>query len=65
MLAPLLESSEDKLLSLAEVAVLLGVHYETARRWAKDGTLPVMRLGGVRRVAQSDLTRVMRQPRGI
>lgn len=42
-------------LRLAEVAEQLGVHERTVARWAADGTLPVVRIGGVVLVRPEDL----------
>lgn len=38
-------SQPNILLSSKEVAKRLGVCTETVRRWAKDGTLPYVRIG--------------------
>ena len=39
------ESSQDEWLSVADVAVELGMHPSTVRKWANDGLLPGMRIG--------------------
>ena len=39
----------EKLLKAGEVAELLGVSVETVWDWAKDGTLPCVRLGATGR----------------
>lgn len=33
-------------IGLREIAKRLGINYETARRWAADGRLPVFKLNG-------------------
>ena len=33
---------------IAEYAAMVGVHRETARRWALDGTVPSVTVGGIR-----------------
>lgn len=42
-------------LRLAEVAEQLGVNARTVGRWAADGTLPTVRIGGVVLVRTEDL----------
>src|SRR5579862_744006 len=39
-------TSDDRLLSVIEVAGLLGVHVSTVRRWIASGKLPAYRVGG-------------------
>ena len=46
----------------AEIAEELGVDVRTVRRWIKDGTLPSVKIGGARLVAEADLLRVL-QPK--
>jgi excisionase family DNA binding protein len=36
-------------IGLREIAHKIGICYETARRWAKEGRLPVFKLNGVGR----------------
>lgn len=36
-----------KTIGLREIAQRIGICYETARRWAKEGRLPVFKLNGV------------------
>src|ERR1700677_4031464 len=33
-------------ISLRDAAVLLGVHYQTAYRWVRQGALPALKVGG-------------------
>jgi MerR family transcriptional regulator, light-induced transcriptional regulator len=42
-------------LDLQHAAERLGVHYQTAYRWVRDGRLPAERLGGRYRIAVADL----------
>ena len=46
----------------AEIAEELGVDVRTIRRWIADGTLPSVKIGGARLVAEADLLRVL-QPK--
>ena len=46
---------EDKLLSLKEMAEYLGVSVMTARRYAKAGTVPTIKVGRLWRIKQSAL----------
>jgi excisionase family DNA binding protein len=50
----------ERLLSVYEVAELVGAHHATIRRWIEAGRLRAVRLpGGQLRVDQRDLTAVM------
>ena len=42
-----------------EIAEQLGVHVRTVRRWIANGTLPSVKIGGVRVVAEDDLLRLL------
>ncbi len=42
-------------LRAAEIAALLGLDVRTIRRWIADGTLPSVKIGGARLVAEADL----------
>jgi excisionase family DNA binding protein len=44
-----------------EIAGQLDVSIRTVRRWISNGTLPSIRIGGVRLVAEDDLLRLLRQ----
>ena len=46
----------------AEIAEELGVDIRTIRRWIADGTLPSVKIGGARLVAEADLLRLL-QPK--
>ncbi len=46
----------------AEIARELGVSLRTVRRWIADKTLPSVKIGGARLVAEADLVRAL-QPR--
>jgi excisionase family DNA binding protein len=48
-------------LRTADVALLLGIHENTVRRWANDGTLKSYRIGkrGDRRFRRDDIERVI------
>jgi excisionase family DNA binding protein len=48
----------SEVLTLSEAAAYLRVHYETVRRWCRDGLLPTTRLGHTRRVRRQDLDRL-------
>ena len=50
-----------EVLTLSEAAAYLRVHYETVRRWCRDGLLPTTRLGHTRRVRRQDLDRLWSQ----
>lgn len=41
--------SEKATIGLKEIAKRIGVCYETSRRWANEGRLPVFKLNGVGR----------------
>jgi excisionase family DNA binding protein len=45
----------DEVMTLEEVAAYLRVHVDTVRRWAREGSLPAVKLGKAYRVAHSDL----------
>lgn len=46
------------ILTLQEAATYLRVHYETMRRWCRDGVLPSTQIGSIRRVRRDDLDRL-------
>jgi len=49
---------DDRLLTLAEASVRLGVHASTLRRWASNGEIPVvLTVGGHRRFLTGDVQR--------
>jgi excisionase family DNA binding protein len=50
---------ECRYVSPAQIAEHLDVHLRTVRRWIASGTLPSVRIGGVRRVAEADLLQVL------
>lgn len=43
------KESKKATIGLGEIANRIGICYETARRWAKGGRLPVFKLNGVGR----------------
>ena len=49
-------------LRAAEIAAILGVDLRTVRRRIADGTLPSVKIGGARLVAEADLRRLI-QPK--
>ena len=51
----------DEWLRTPEAAAYLGVHIETMRRWARDGTIPAAKLGnrGGFRFKREDLDRFL------
>ena len=56
-------SERPAYLRAPEIAALLGLSVRTVRRWIEDGTLPSLKLGGARLVAEADLlTRLRRRP---
>lgn len=46
-------------LSAREIAQRLGCSVRTVRRWIAEGTLPSVRIGGLRRVSVADLDRFL------
>jgi excisionase family DNA binding protein len=51
----------DKLLTITQAAARLGVHYQTLRKWADKGLVPVVRLpSGYRRFDPAVIDRVRR-----
>ncbi len=42
-----------------QIAEQRGVHVRTVRRWIANGTLPSVKIGGVRLVAEDDLLRLL------
>lgn len=48
---------DDRILTTEQVAELLQVHYETARRYIKRGLVPGRKIGRGWRVVESDLKR--------
>jgi excisionase family DNA binding protein len=50
-------ASDDTHLELAEAARELGVHYQTAYRWVRDGSLRALKQGKSYRVERGDLER--------
>lgn len=45
----------DEVMTLDEVAAYLRIHVDTVRRWAREGTLPAVKLGKAYRVNSGDL----------
>ena len=58
--APVEAPDEDQL-ELQEAADALGVHYQTAYKWVRNGRLPARLVGGRYRVKRDDLDRVNEQ----
>lgn len=54
---------EDRILTLAQVAELLQVNYETARNWIRHGRIPGRKIGRVWRVVESELKRFITEAR--
>jgi excisionase family DNA binding protein len=50
-----MRKAERGYLRAPEIAALLGLDVRTIRRWIADGTLPSVKLGGARLVAEADL----------
>lgn len=50
-------TDEERLLKTREVAEWLGVQPETLRRWAREGRIPVCRIG--QKTLRFDLVKVM------
>lgn len=51
-----------RLLTITQAAALLGVHANTLRRWADDGTVPVTRLpSGYRRWSLEQIEQIKRE----
>jgi len=49
------DAAADGTVDLAEAAAHLGVHYQTAYRWVREGRLPAVRVRGRYRLAVDDL----------
>src|SRR3712207_4009652 len=59
------EARDDAPVDLAEAARALGVHYQTAYRWVREGALPAVKVGKSYRVKRRDLDRLaQRRERG-
>jgi excisionase family DNA binding protein len=54
---------DDRWLTVAQIAELLGVHEQTVRRWLRSGALPGRNLGGKAgyRVRAQDLDQFMQE----
>lgn len=50
-----IQTQEPTMLTVAEVAIRMGVHRETVYGWVKSGSLPSVRVGGTIRIAPSAL----------
>ena len=46
-------------LRAAVIATRLGVSERTVRRWIADGTVPSMKIGGARLIAEADLEQLL------
>ena len=53
----------DRLLSVKEAAARLGASIRTVYRRLKDGSLPSTKIGGLRRILESDLEEFIRSRR--
>lgn len=54
-------ADEDELLTVAEVAVILKVHEQTARKWVREGKIPGIYMGSRQagyRVKRSTIERI-------
>jgi excisionase family DNA binding protein len=60
---PFLNLPEKNSYRIGEVALELGVHFSTIRRWTDEGRLPCIRLGTQRRIPREGLERFVRQHR--
>src|SRR5581483_762527 len=54
-------TSEDRFLTVAEVAALLKLNQQTVRNWIDQGSLPAIRIGRRVRIKRSDFERVLEQ----
>ncbi len=53
---------EDRMLTIAEAARILGVHKNTLRTWADKGIVPHVKLpSGYRRFRQAEMRRLARE----
>ncbi len=52
-----MSGAANSYLRAGQIAAALGVSLRTVRRWIADGTLPSVKIGGVRLVAEDDLLR--------
>lgn len=50
-------------LTLDEIADVLRVHQPTVRKWARQGTIPAAKFGGVYRVSRADFDAFVRAAR--
>ncbi len=52
-------SGQSQYLRAGAIADLTGQSVRTVRRWIADGTLPSIKIGGARLVAERDLLRLL------
>lgn len=52
-------SERPEYLRASQLADRLNVNVRTVRRWIADGTLPSIKIGGARLIAEADLLRIM------
>ena len=51
--------TDDRLIPLPQIARKLGIHAGTARRWAREGRLATVRIGGRHMMRALDLAELM------
>lgn len=54
-------TSNDRLLTSKEVADLLGVNRRTVQVWAKDGTLPAVKIGRLLRFSREAINAKLKE----
>jgi len=54
--------NHDQLLTARQLSRRLGVHILTVRKWTREGKLPCLQVGGVRRYAWSAILDLAKEP---
>ena len=62
-----MDTKQDRLITLEQAGLLLGVHSVTIKRWAEQGltTLTYLPLGNRPRIKQSEVDRLMSSPKPV
>jgi len=55
--------SSSIFVSLGTIAEVFAISISTARKWARNGTIPAIKLGGEYRVRRTDLARLVTGPK--
>lgn len=56
-----LQSLGSDVMDLKEAAIKLGVHYQTAYQWVREGRLPAQKVGTSYQISSEDVERLMRE----